>query len=40
MSKREFWWLVGGIAAGAAFGGLIRKVPVVGAVYSKIPSVS
>ena len=40
MSKREFWWLIGGIVVGAAAGGVIRKIPVVGAVYSKIPSVS
>lgn len=40
MTKREIWWLVGGIVVGAAAGGLIRKIPVVGTVYSKIPSVS
>ena len=39
MSKREFYWLLGGIAVGAATGGLIRKIPVVGTVYSKIPQV-
>ena len=40
MSKREFWWLVGGIAVGAAAGGVIRKIPVVGTIYRKIPVVS
>jgi len=39
MTKREIGWLIGGIVVGAAAGGLIRKIPVVGTVYSKIPSV-
>ena len=39
MTKREIWWLVGGIALGAAAGGLIGRIPVVGAVYRKIPTV-
>lgn len=40
MSKRELYWLIGGIVVGAAAGGLIRKIPVVGTVYGKIPTVS
>lgn len=40
MTKREIWWLIGGIAVGAAAGGVIRKIPVVGTIYSKIPTVS
>ena len=39
MTKREIYWLIGGIVVGAAAGGVIRKIPVVGSVYSKIPSV-
>lgn len=36
---QKYWWLIGGIVLGAAAGGLIRKIPIVGTVYSKIPSV-
>lgn len=39
MTKREVWWLVGGIVVGAAAGGLIARVPVVGTLYRKIPTV-
>jgi hypothetical protein len=39
MTKKEIGWLIGGIVVGAAAGGLIRKIPVVGSLYSKIPTV-
>lgn len=39
MSKRELGWLLGGIVVGAAAGGLIRRIPLVGTLYSKIPTV-
>ena len=37
--QQKYWWLIGGIIVGAACGGMIRKIPVVGTVYSKIPTV-
>jgi len=39
MTKREIGWLIGGIVVGAAAGGLIGRIPVVGALYRKIPTV-
>jgi hypothetical protein len=36
--SQKYWWLIGGIVVGAAFGGMIRKIPVIGTVYSKIPT--
>jgi hypothetical protein len=36
---QKYWWLIGGLVLGAAAGGLIRKIPVVGTVYSKIPTI-
>jgi hypothetical protein len=40
MTKREIGWLIAGVVVGAAAGGLIAKVPVVGSLYRKIPTVS
>ena len=39
MTKREIGWLVAGIVVGAAAGGLIGRIPVVGGLYRKIPTV-
>jgi hypothetical protein len=36
---QKYWWLIGGIVLGAAGAPLIRKIPVVGSLYSKIPTI-
>lgn len=37
--KREYYWLLGGVIGGIIFAGPIRRIPVVGTVVSKIPTV-
>jgi hypothetical protein len=37
--QQKYWWLIGGIVVGAVFSPVIRKIPVVGSLYSRIPSV-